>query len=179
MGCFIIWCLAFNQSTGILSYFMSRKQLRSACLTSQKWKHSASPERGPEWPLQMMASRGSNWKVKLKTIKTLEKLFCITNRHYLKKNQHNKFKITGWVLSVPAHLFTFWSLRKFWKNVLGREALSASTMAAVCSTLQMFSRFLLSKWIQVSLHLVKGSNHHSHSSPASTLRQLEDLQSDL
>lgn len=141
MGCFIIWCLAFNQSTGILSYFMSRKLLRWACLTSQKWKHSASPERGPEWPLQMMASRGSNWKVKLKTIKTLEKLFCITNRHYLKKNQHNKFKITGWVLSVPAHLFTFWSLRKFWKNVLGREALSASTMAAVCSTLQMFSRF--------------------------------------
>lgn len=176
MGCFIIWCLAFNQSTVILSYFMSRKQLRWACLTSQKWKHSVSLERGPEWPLQMMASRRSNWKVKPETIKILEKLFCITNRHYLKK--HNKFKITGWVISVPAHLFTFWSLRKFWK-FLGKEALSASTMDAVCNTLQMFSRFLLSKWIQVSLSLAKGPNHHSHSSPASMQRQLEDLQSDL
>lgn len=79
----------------------------------------------------------------------------------------------------PSSSFHFLKFKKILEECSGREALSASTMAAVCSTLQMFSRFLLSKWIQVSLHLAKGSNHHSHSSPASTLRQLEDLQSDL
>lgn len=84
-------------------------------------------------------------------IKILENLFCITNRHYCKniinlKSQHKLYQ-SQLILSL-------------WK-FLGREALAASTIAAVCNTLQMFGRFLLSKWIQVSLCLVKGPYHHS------------------
>lgn len=49
--------------------FYEQKTNHWARGTSEKWKHFASLERCPEWPLQMMVSRGSDWKLNMKLSK--------------------------------------------------------------------------------------------------------------
>lgn len=120
----------FSSNHGVFYHLMSSVQSECSCpfiFYEQKTSHAGMLHftevktlcKAWKMPRIALLGDGEGKGVKYETIKILETLFYITNRHYFKNITNLKIREK---LSVSAHLLTFWCSRRF-QTFLQRETI--------------------------------------------------------